>query len=120
MKSNNVVREKSYAFAIHLLQVCKQTVRNDVSVRVVYTQVVRSGTSIGALIEEAIGAESRADFRHKISIAYKEARETEYWLRLMCDTKYLIEEEALQLLEECHELVRILGSIKKRIKSEEL
>lgn len=114
MKSNNVVREKSYAFSLHLLQVYKVWVQNS-SVRSIYTQLLRSGTSIGANVEEAIGAESRADFRHKISIAYKEARETEYWLRLLIDAQYIDDVDSLRLQDECSELLRILGSIKKNL-----
>jgi four helix bundle protein len=112
MKSDNVVRDKSYAFSLHMLKVYR-TWAKDSSLRPIYTQVLRSSTSIGANVEEAIGAQSRADFRHKISIAYKEARETEYWLRLLTDAKCVQEADSLQLLDECTELVRILGSIKK-------
>jgi len=112
MKSDNVVRDKSYAFSLHILQVYR-TWAKDLSLRPIYTQVLRSSTSIGANVEESIGAQSRADFRHKISIAYKEARETEYWLRLLIDAKYIEDADSLQLLDECSELVRILGSIKK-------
>jgi four helix bundle protein len=76
-------------------------------------QVLRSGTSIGANVEEAIGGQSRADFLSKIAIAYKEARETEYWLRLLKDTDYLSPKEYASIHADADELCRLLGSIQK-------
>ncbi|MEQ9403656.1 MAG: four helix bundle protein [Cyclobacteriaceae bacterium] len=78
--------------------------------------MLRSGTSIGANIEEAIGGQSKRDFLHKISISYKEARETKFWLRLLRDTNYLDEETSKTYLGDCEELLRILGSIQKSVK----
>ena len=74
-------------------------------------QILRSGTSIGANVEEAIGAYSRKDFLHKMTIAYKEARETNYWIRLLTDTGYLKETCSRPLLADVDELLKILGSI---------
>jgi four helix bundle protein len=80
-------------------------------------QVLRSGTSIGANIEEAMGASSSRDFVNKLSISYKEARETRYWLRLLKDTQLLEPTQATSLLADCNELIRIIGSIQKTMKT---
>jgi len=74
-------------------------------------QLLRSGTSIGANIEEAIGGQSRRDFIAKMAISYKEARESCYWIRLLLDTGYLNSDEARKLLFECNEIVKIIASI---------
>jgi four helix bundle protein len=75
-------------------------------------QILRSGTSIGANIEEAIGGQSRKDFFSKICIAYKEARETSYWLNVLKNGKFLNEREFNSIFKDCEELCRILGKIK--------
>ncbi|BBD56520.1 four helix bundle protein [Planktothrix agardhii 1806] len=67
-------------------------------------QVLRSGTSIGANVEEALGGQSKADFIAKLPIAYKEARETSYWLRLLKDTDYLTEKEFESIHADAEEL----------------
>ncbi len=80
-------------------------------------------TSIGANVEEAIGAQSKKDFQHKLSIAYKEARETHYWIRLLRDSEFIGLDQATSLLDDCDELLKISGSIivtlKKQRDSEE-
>jgi len=73
MKSENIIQQKTFAFAIRIVNVYKHLLSK---------QLLRSGTSIGANIEESIGGQSNKDFLSKISIAYKEARETVYWLKL--------------------------------------
>ncbi len=80
-------------------------------------QLLRSGTSIGANVEEAIGGQSTRDFEAKLYIAYKEARETHYWIRLLSDSNYLNHTEANSLLADVDELQRILGSILRTLKS---
>ncbi len=67
---------------------------------------MRSGTSIGANAEEAVGGQSKADFISKISIAYKEARETKYWIRLLVATNYLDETQAKSLLDDLEEFLK--------------
>ncbi len=79
--------------------------------------MLRSGTSIGANIEEAIGGQSEKDFFSKLTISYKEARETHYWIRLLTDTDYLSKDESRSLLKDTDELLKIIGSIQKTIKS---
>jgi len=78
---------------------------------------LRSGTSIGANVEEAIGGQSKADFISKLAIAYKEARETSYWLRLLKDTDYLTEKEFESIHADAEELCRIIGTIQKTTKN---
>jgi four helix bundle protein len=72
-------------------------------------QILKSGTSIGANIEEALGAQSGKDFVAKISIAYKECRETDYWLRLLRDTDYLLEKQFESIYADCVELLKIIS-----------
>jgi four helix bundle protein len=82
-------------------------------------QILRSGTSIGANVEEADGGISKSDFSNKISISYKEAKETHYWLRLLKETNYLSENLFNSLIQDCNEICKILFSILKtsRIKN---
>lgn len=79
-------------------------------------KLLRCGTSIGANVEEAIGGQSRADFVAKMSIAYKEARETTYWLRLLKDTDYLTQVEFDRIHSAAEELCRIIAAIQKSTK----
>ena len=116
MKADNLVRDKSYAFAVRIVRLY-QHLSNDKRERVLSRQLLRSGTSVGANIEEAIGAQSRADFASKLAIAYKEARETNYWLRLMKDTGYLMGNEFDSINADSEELCRIIGAIQKTTKA---
>ncbi len=116
MKDNNVVKTKSYDFALRIIKLYQYIVVEKKE----YTlskQILRSGTSIGANIEEAIGGQSKKDFVAKLSISYKEARETHYWLRLLTDTGYISNGLSASLLNDCEELLKIIGSIIKTIKS---
>lgn len=115
MKKNNVVQEKSFAFAVAIVELCQYLVNNKKQYDM-GRQLLRSGTSIGANIEEAIGGQSKKDFFAKLTISYKEARETHYWLRLLMQTKILEEERGKPLLKSCEELLRLIGSIQKTIR----
>jgi four helix bundle protein len=121
MKPNkdNLVQKKSYDFAIKVVKLCQDLVKNGKEF-VLSKQLLRSGTSIGANVEEAIGAQSRADFYAKISVAYKEARETAYWLRLLKDTEYLDLSKFETIYRDVTELNRIISSIKKSTKDKAL
>ncbi|WP_093979018.1 four helix bundle protein [Arenibacter algicola] len=112
----NIVQMKSYAFAIKIVNTFK-VLQQDSKEFVLSKQLLRAGTSIGANIEEAIGGQSRKDFFAKLTIAYKEARETKYWIRLLTDTKYLDKETSRILLEDIEELLGIIGSIQKTIRN---
>ncbi len=87
---DNILLDKSFAFAIRVVKACKY-LSEEKKEFVISKQFLRSGTSIGANCEEAVGGQSKADFVSKISIAYKEARETKYWIRLLYATNYFEE-----------------------------
>ena len=112
---DNLVRDKSYAFAIRIVKLYKYLC-DEKKEFVLSKQLLRSGTSIGANIEEAIGGQSEKDFFAKLTIAYKEARETHYWIRLLTDTDYLKKEQSESVLTDVEELLRIIGSIQKTMK----
>ncbi|MCF8219016.1 MAG: four helix bundle protein [Bacteroidales bacterium] len=116
MKNGNVLQEKSFAFAVRIVKLYKYLCQQKKEF-VLSKQLLRAGTSIGANVEEAIGGQSERDFFAKLTISYKEARETLYWLRLLKATDYLSEEESLSLLLEAEELLKIIGSIQKAIRS---
>lgn len=115
MKTDNLVQTKSYVFAVRIVRLY-QHLSATKKEYVLSKQVLRCGTSIGANVEEAIGGQSRADFISKLGIAYKEARETSYWLRLLKDTDYLTETEFKSIHADAEELCRIIGSIQKSTK----
>jgi four helix bundle protein len=115
MKSENPVRDKSYAFALRIVMLYRM-LSEEKREFVLSKQVLRSGTSIGANIEEALGGQSGKDFQSKLLIAYKEARETLYWLRLLHDSGYIDDKTFDSLNLDCNELLRLLGSITKSMK----
>ena len=110
MKTENIIQQKSFAFSIRIINAYKYLVKEKQEF-VLSKQMLRSGTSIGANIEESIGGQSTKDFINKISIAYKEARETIYWIRLLSATEYLNKEMSESLLTDAEELCRIIGKI---------
>jgi four helix bundle protein len=116
MKSDNIVQQKSFAFAIRIVNLYKYLV-SEKKEFVLSKQLLRSGTSIGANIEESIGGQSDKDFIHKLSISYKEARESVYWLKLLSATEYLSESESKSLLLDAEEICKILGKIQITLKS---
>jgi four helix bundle protein len=116
MKEGNIIQLRSYAFALRVIRLYKH-LQKEQKEAVLSKQVLRCGTSIGANVEEAIGAQSEKDFLSKLSIAYKEARETHYWLRLLRDSELITEKQASSLLTDCEELLKIIGSIQKSMKS---
>jgi four helix bundle protein len=112
----NIVQEKSYAFALRVVKLYRWLCEGKKEY-VLSKQILRSGTSIGANVEEAIGGMSEKDFSAKMTIAYKEARETHYWLRLMHDSG-LIDQAAFEsVTQDCDELLKLLGSITKTMKT---
>ncbi len=116
MKQGNVVQIKSYQFALEIVKTCRLLV--DVKKeRIISQQLIRSGTSIGANVEEAIGGQSKRDFQSKLRISYKEARETHYWLRLLRDIGYIDQSQSKKLIADCEELLKILSSILKTLQS---
>jgi four helix bundle protein len=116
-KENNVIQEKSFAFAVNVVMLYKHLTEQKREF-VLSKQLLRSGTSIGANVEEAIGGQSGKDFGAKINIAYKEARETHYWLRLLKASGYLSDEESISIMNECDQTLRILAAITKTVYNE--
>ena len=109
MKS--IVKERSYEFALRIVPLARWLrERKEYELA---SQVLRSGTSIGANVEEALAGVSRADFVAKMAIASKEARETHYWLRLLRDSKTVPDDRIVPLLDEAGQLVRIITAIVK-------
>lgn len=115
MKKDNVIQQKSFEFAISVVNLYKY-LTTDKKEFVLSKQLLRSGTSIGANIEEAIGGQSEKDFLSKISIAYKEAREAIYWIKLLHATDYISEQDANRLQNEAEELCKIMGKIQITMK----
>ena len=110
-RPKSLVQEKSFEFAVELIKYVQGQKRNFI-VLTLMKQLLRSGTSIGANVEEALGGQSRKDFVAKLAIAAKEARETCYWLRLLSRTHSQCSDELSRLLTECGGgLVKMLNSI---------
>ncbi len=107
---NTNIKEESYRFAVKIVNIYRNK-SVDSSGIVLMRQLLRSGTSIGANVEEANGAQSRKDFIAKMSIAYKESRETRYWISLLKDTGYLSEESSTDLSIIVERICRILAKI---------
>ena len=114
-KEENIIVAKSYAFAVRCVNLYKFLCEEKKD----YTigrQLLRSGTSIGANVKEAIRGVSRADFATKMSISLKEASESEFWNEILRDTSYITEEQADSMLKDCQELLKLLMSIVKTSK----
>lgn len=109
-QKQNIIQEKSYHFAQKIVIFCLEF-QQEKREYVLSKQLLRSGTSVGANIEEAIGGISKKDFRAKMSISYKEAREAKYWLRLIRDCKLAPTEKIEPLLCELEEILKILYKI---------
>lgn len=114
MKSENAVRDKSYAFARHCVKLYKYLCEEKKEY-ILSKQLLRSGTSIGANIAEGQYGQTKADFASKLSIAQKEAGETEFWLRLLGDEDYITKTQSESMLADCRELIRLLRSITKTL-----
>ena len=110
MKNDNVVLDKSFEFAVRIVKLYKH-LRYTVDEKVLSTQVLKSGTSIGANIREALRSSSRKDFVAKMNISLKESYETEYWLELLYKTEYISEKEYNSIFPQCRELTSILSQI---------
>jgi four helix bundle protein len=112
----SVVKDKSYLFAIRIVNLYKYLVEERKEY-VLSKQILRSGTSIGAVLREGEQAESKADFIHKLSISLKEANEVDYWLNILKDTHYIDNVMFTSMSKDCLELVALLTSIIKTTKS---
>ena len=111
---DSIVSKKANAFALRIVNMYKYlTLKASQKEFVLSKQVLRSGTSIGANIEEALRGQSKADFVAKMNISLKEACETRYWLKLLRDSDYLEHAAANSILTDCDEIIRMLKSIVK-------
>jgi four helix bundle protein len=116
MANENIIKDKSYNFALRIIKLNQfLTKKNEF---ILGQQTLKSGTSIGANVVEALQGESRADFIHKLSIALKEANETKYWLYLLKDSEILDDDQNTQsLINDCIELIKLLTTIIKTTKT---
>ena len=115
-KNENVIKDKSKAFAIRVVRMC-QYLQNDKKEFVMSKQILKSGTSIGANIREALRGQSIPDFYAKLSISLKEAEETCYWLELLHETDYLSDDMFQSMYSDAEELLKLLVSITKTLRN---
>ena len=108
-EKENIIVQKSYAFALEIIKLYKELIEKKEFV--LSKQILRSGTSIGANVHEAVSSESKKDFIHKLGIALKETRETSYWLRLLKDSNYINQQAFDSLHSTSLSLIKILNSI---------
>lgn len=118
MKTENIIVDKSKAFAVRIVKLYKYLCEEKKEF-VLSKQLLRSGTSIGANVKEAIRGQSKDDFAYKLNISLKEASETEYWLELLFETEYITKQQFNSIITDCTELIKILTSIIKSTKKEE-
>ncbi len=108
----NDINKRTFDFALRIIKLCQFLNKNYVMENnILAKQLLRSGTSIGANVEEAQAGQSRPDFIHKMAIALKEARETNYWLRLLEASEILSKDKLAELLKESNEIMKIIGAI---------
>lgn len=110
------IKVRTFEFSVRVVRLCQMLDATPGVSRTLANQLLRSGTSIGANVEEAHGSQSKADFIAKMYIACKEARETHYWLRLLIATDLVAESKLAPLLDESNQLVTILTSIVKSVR----
>lgn len=111
----NPVREKSFKLAVRIVKLYKFLLKES-NEEIMSKQLMRSGTSVGAMVREAEHAESKKDFIHKMSIAQKESNETLYWLELLKETDYLTDQQFESLYKDADEVMSIITSIIKTTK----
>ena len=110
MKTENLIVEKTFEFGLRIVKLFSHLKKNKVE-RDLALQLLRSGTSIGANTEEAVGGSSKKDFIHKLEIAYKEARETRYWIRIFKGSGLLEIKLADSFIKDCESIMKILTAI---------
>ena len=113
----SIVAQKSYQFAVRVVKLHMHICKKEKYVFSMSSQLLRSSTSIGANVEEALGGHSRKDFSSKMSIAYKEAREAKYWIRLLIECDIIEIKLGASFIKDVDEIIRILASIVKSTKN---
>ncbi len=116
MKTENVVKNKSFAFAVRVVKLYRYLV-DEKKEYVLSKQLLRSGTSVGAMVREAEHAESKNDFTHKLAIAQKEINESIYWLELLKETNYLTATEFESIHQDAVEVIKLITAIIKSTRS---
>jgi len=116
LRERSIIQGKSYKFSIRIIKLY-QFLKTEKREFVLANQILRCGTSIGANVDEASGGQSKRDFLHKLTIAYKEARETSYWLRLLKDTEFINEKMFESLKLDCDEILKIITKIQITVKN---
>ncbi|MDV2446180.1 hypothetical protein CMU93_01530 [Elizabethkingia anophelis] len=116
MKEDNIIKQKSFDFAVRVIKLY-QYLSNDKKEFILSKQILRSGTSVGAMIRESEHAQSKSEFIHKLSIAQKEINETIYWLELFQATDYLSAQEFESINEDAVEIIKLITSIIKTTKN---
>jgi len=116
MKSDNIIQKKSFDFAVRIVKFSK--ILLDRKETIIANQILRSGTSVGANIEEAIGASSNKDFINKMTISYKEIRETIYWLKLLFHSEVISKIEFDSMHNDAEEIIKIITKILTTSKEE--
>ena len=114
--ASNPIALKSKFFALRIIKIYKELTLTCKEF-VISKQLLRSGTSIGANVREAIRAQSRPDFISKMSISLKEASESEYWIELLAESGYISEEDGKSVVQDCQKLISILTKIIKTAKA---
>jgi four helix bundle protein len=111
--------ERAFNFSVKIVKLCRSLDEKTGVSRTLANQLLRSGTSIGANIEEAQASQSEADFISKYSISCKEARETHYWLRLLIASELLPQDRLADLLDECNQIIAIPTTIIKKLRAKQ-
>lgn len=113
MSAELKIIDRSFDFSVRVVKLCRFLESQDRVSKTLANQLLRSGTSIGANVEEAQAGQSKADFIAKMSIARKEARETHYWLRLLKESEIVSDAQLSEIITEADEIIRILTAIVK-------
>jgi four helix bundle protein len=116
MKENNIIQQKSFKFGVEIIGICKE-LKEKKKESVISSQLLRAGMSVGANIEEGLGCQTKKDFYFRFTIAYKEARESMYWLNLVRESGLSQHEKMIPIIRDCDEILRILGSILKTLRN---
>jgi four helix bundle protein len=118
MKEENVIQKKCFSFSVLIVGLCK-FLKDEKKDYIISKQLLRCGTSIGANLEEGIGCQTKKDFYFRMTIAYKEARETYYWLRVLKETK-MIDQTMIDVpILNCEEILKIIGTILKTLRKQQ-
>ncbi|HLO84347.1 MAG TPA: four helix bundle protein [Nostocaceae cyanobacterium] len=111
MGSYKAITDRTFDFSVRTIKLCQVLQEKSGVSKILSNQLLRSGTLIGANVEESQSAQSTVDFIHKLEIALKEAKETRYWLKLLIATELIPESSLSAMLEEINELIKIIASI---------